>query len=144
MAYVADEVGTGKTLVAAGVLALLRHLDPGLRALIITPRRNLQSKWQRELRTFVRYNVRIPDLRVRGIDGSPVRPPRLVQNLGGALAAWAEDPNVDVVARLSSFQLGHSSDHRREYVDGWRQGDHRRLRQPAAAADWRPGRRRGA
>ncbi len=36
VAYVADEVGTGKTLVAAGVLALLRHDDPSMRALART------------------------------------------------------------------------------------------------------------
>ena len=75
VAYVADEVGTGKTLVAAGALALLRHREPGVKAMIVAPRSNLQQKWRRELETFARSNVRYADLRVRGLAGEPARRP---------------------------------------------------------------------
>lgn len=124
VAYIADEVGTGKTLIAAGVLALLRHDDPGMRALVIAPGVNLQTKWQRELRSFARHNVRFPDLRVRGVDNTPVRSPRTPTRLADVLRAWAEEPECDVVARLSSFQLGHRQRTKAErvaYIDGWRE-----------------------
>ena len=44
IAYLADEVGTGKTYVALGALALLRHFKPDLRVLVIAPRENIQHK----------------------------------------------------------------------------------------------------
>lgn len=47
VAYLADEVGMGKTYVALGVVALLRHFTPDLRVLVITPRENIQQKWER-------------------------------------------------------------------------------------------------
>ena len=36
-AYIADEVGMGKTYVALGTIGLLRHFNPGFRAACITP-----------------------------------------------------------------------------------------------------------
>ena len=44
-AYLADEVGMGKTYVALGVVALFRHFNPGFRVLYIAPRENIQEKW---------------------------------------------------------------------------------------------------
>ena len=41
-AYLADEVGMGKTYVALGAVALLRYLNPGFRVLYIAPRENIQ------------------------------------------------------------------------------------------------------
>jgi superfamily II DNA or RNA helicase len=49
IAYLADEVGMGKTYVALGALALLRHANPKLRVLVIAPRANIQAKWIKEL-----------------------------------------------------------------------------------------------
>jgi len=123
LAYIADEVGTGKTLVAAGALALLRHSDPTMRALIVAPRANLQVKWRRELVSFARHNIRYPDLRVRGLGPEPVRPPRITPRLSALLEMWDEHSNADVVARLSSFELGHRAGTARErvdYIDTWR------------------------
>ena len=44
VAYLADEVGMGKTYVALSVVALLRHYRPDLRLLVIAPRENIQTK----------------------------------------------------------------------------------------------------
>ena len=44
MAYLADEVGMGKTYVALGALALFRHFHPDFRVLIIAPRENIQNE----------------------------------------------------------------------------------------------------
>ncbi len=122
VAYVADEVGTGKTLVAAGALALLRHREPGMKAMIVAPRANLQQKWRRELETFARSNVRYADLRVRGLGGEAVRRPLTAPRLSAAVSLWHEAPDADLITRLSSFQLGHPSDRaedRRRYVESW-------------------------
>ena len=47
-AYLADEVGMGKTYIALGVVAMLRYFNPMLRVLYICPSRNVQEKWDRE------------------------------------------------------------------------------------------------
>jgi Type III restriction enzyme, res subunit len=73
VAYLADEVGMGKTYVALGALALFRHFDPRFRVLIIAPRGNIQRKWLKELTNFTAHNVRFDDLRVRTLDGHPAR-----------------------------------------------------------------------
>ncbi|GAB7549245.1 DEAD/DEAH box helicase family protein [Cupriavidus sp. 8B] len=54
-AYLADEVGMGKTYVALAIVALLRRRHTGLRVLYLTPSRNVRIKWaRRECRAFNR------------------------------------------------------------------------------------------
>lgn len=120
LAYVADEVGTGKTLVAAGALALLRHQDPSLRALVIAPRANLQRKWSQELREFALHNIRYRDLRVRGLGSELVRPTRITESLREVLTTWQEEPDTDVIARLSSFSLPFRESAAAPFIDSWR------------------------
>ncbi|MEI6809178.1 MAG: DEAD/DEAH box helicase [bacterium] len=105
VAYLADEVGMGKTYVALGALALFRHFEPGFRVLVIAPRENIQRKWMKELRNFVANNVKFPDLRVKDVDGSPVRALVLCNNLVGLVREASLDPDRDFFARLSSFSL---------------------------------------
>ena len=52
-AYLADEVGMGKTYVALGVMSVLRYLDPHARIVVIAPRENIQHKRVKELHNFV-------------------------------------------------------------------------------------------
>lgn len=57
--YVADEVGLGKTYVAVGIASLLRHFSLNkehYKDCIIVPKKNLQSKWRKEIRNFVSNN----------------------------------------------------------------------------------------
>jgi len=105
VAYLADEVGMGKTYVALGTLALFRHFDPSFRVLIIAPRENIQAKWMKEFRNFIDYNVRFPDLRVKAIDGSPARPFVSCRNLISLVHEATIDPNRDFFVRLTSFSL---------------------------------------
>ena len=81
VAYLADEVGMGKTYVALGVMALFRHFDPEFRVLVIAPRENIQRKWMKELGNFVKNNFRFPDLRVKSLRGGPARPIVMCDNL---------------------------------------------------------------
>jgi superfamily II DNA or RNA helicase len=72
VAYLADEVGMGKTYVALGVVGILRHLKPDARVMVIAPRENIQRKWIKELGNFVRVNWRVEDNRFKGLDDRPV------------------------------------------------------------------------
>lgn len=105
VAYLADEVGMGKTYVALGALALFRHYQPDFRVLIIAPRENIQNKWMKELRNFVTHSVRFPDLRVKAIDGRPTVPLVACGNLLDLVREATVDPNRDFFLRLSSFSL---------------------------------------
>jgi hypothetical protein len=110
VAYLADEVGMGKTYVALGALALFRHFNPNFRALVIAPRQNIQSKWVKEFRNFVRYNVRVPDLRVRGLHLEPARPLVECDRLQDFVREVGEDPERDFFLRMSSFSLPLQAD----------------------------------
>ncbi len=126
VAYLADEVGMGKTYVALGVVALMRHFNPAMRLLVIAPRANIQRKWMKEMSNFVAHNVRYPDLRTRGFGGRPTRTMVFCENLGQLARAVTADPDRDLFARLTSFSLplGKNS-------EGWRaQRDHLRAELP--------------
>lgn len=112
VAYLADEVGMGKTYVALGALALYRHYDPGFRVLVITPRENIQRKWMKELRNFTDANVRFKDLRLKGVDGQPAKPAVFCDSLIELARECAVDPDRDFFMRLSSFSLGLTDDKR--------------------------------
>lgn len=105
VAYLADEVGMGKTLVALGVLALYRHWNPTVRALIIAPRENIQKKWGKEFRQFARNNVRFRDLRVRALHDAPARALVHCDSLLDLLHETILDPDRDFIARMTSFSL---------------------------------------
>ncbi len=122
VAYLADEVGMGKTYVALGALALFRHFDPSFRVLVIAPRENIQKKWQKELRNFTSNNVRIDDLRVRAPDGRPARSLVNCGNLIDLVNEASLDPNRDFFVRMTSFSLplGKSGDDWKRTRDGLR------------------------
>ena len=119
IAYLADEVGMGKTYVALGVIALLRHFHPEARVLVIAPRRNIQLKWQREMQLFVRHNVRVADLRVRTPGGTPARPLVHCERLTEFIRETSTDRDRDFFMRMSSFSLPLSADlgSRRQFCD---------------------------
>jgi hypothetical protein len=105
VAYLADEVGMGKTYVALGALALFRHFTPDFRVLVLAPRENIQLKWQKELSNFAANNVRFDDLRVRSFDGRPARALVHCENLIHLVHETSLDPNRDFFVRMSSFSL---------------------------------------
>ncbi len=117
VAYLADEVGMGKTYVALGALALFRHFQPDFRVLVIAPRENIQRKWMKELGNFVAYNVRFSDLRVVTTDRQPARPLVACDNLIDFVREVIVHPNRDFFLRLSSFSLALGDDAERR---GWR------------------------
>lgn len=110
VAYLADEVGMGKTYVALGAVALFRHFQPDFRVLVIAPRENIQRKWMKELKNFSKHNVKFSDFRNRTIDDQPGRPMVACENLVGLVREAVVDPARDFFCRLSSFSLGLSDD----------------------------------
>lgn len=105
VAYLADEVGMGKTYVALGAMALFRHYQPDFRVLVIAPRKNIQIKWMKELRNFVANNVRFSDMRVKSLNRHPAKPLVYCDNLLGLIRELSIDRNRDFFLRLSSFSL---------------------------------------
>ena len=60
--YVADEVGLGKTYIALGIASLLRHFSSNkehYKDCIIVPKKNLQSKWRKEIKNFISNNYQL-------------------------------------------------------------------------------------
>lgn len=104
-AYLADEVGMGKTYVVLGTIALLRHFHPRLRVLYIVPRANLQRKWRKEIRNFTAHNWRVTDHRVKTFQNTPVVEPVLCENLLDLVRETALDAHRDFILRLTSFSL---------------------------------------
>ena len=103
VAYLADEVGMGKTYVALGVLGLLRHLDPLARVMVIAPRENIQRKWVKELTNFVRINWKIEDNRVKGMDGRPAREATVCHSLVELADVVRLNDDHDLFLRSTSF-----------------------------------------
>ena len=122
VAYLADEVGMGKTYVALGAMALFRHFEPEFRVLVIAPRENIQRKWMKELGNFAKNNVRFPDLRVKSLRGGPARPMVMCDNLLDFVHEVSVDSRRDFFLRMTSFSFGLGTD-----TEGWKKRA-RRLR----------------
>ena len=65
-AYLADEVGMGKTFQAIGLAAVLWHIEPRARIVFVSPRAVLQHQWVRDYHGFFERNYR--PHRLRGDD----------------------------------------------------------------------------
>lgn len=110
VAYLADEVGMGKTYVALGVAALFRHFNPGWRVLYITPRENIQDKWRKELLNFTSKNWKTIDNRVKSFQRTQAYPLRFCANLLSLAHDSALNHQADFLVRMTSFSLGLSRD----------------------------------
>ena len=113
-AYLADEVGMGKTYQAMGLAALVWNEKPDARILFISPRQNLQVKWYDDYLRFFASNYRrrqgLGDDRAASIlFGQPVHRPVLFQNL----RSWA--PTIGMSERIAPF-LRHTSFTRPVYL----------------------------
>lgn len=111
MAYLADEVGMGKTYVALGVVSLMRYFDPSIRVLYICPSNNVQDKWfSREYRSFCKNNIRVNQFRIRTIDGKPAAPRITCHNVPDLILNASSGYYADFFVGMSSFSLHLSED----------------------------------
>ena len=104
-AYLADEVGMGKTYVALGVMALVRYFDPHARIVVIAPRENIQRKWIKELKNFVRSNWKVTGNRVKSLQGGPVWAPVYCDSLRSFIHEATLQPDRDFFLRMTSFSV---------------------------------------
>jgi superfamily II DNA or RNA helicase len=105
VAYLADEVGMGKTYVALGVMSLLRHLEPNARVLVIAPRENIQLKWVKELGNFVHNNWKLIGNRVKSLQGGPAWEPVVCSRLLDLTHEAALHEDRDFFLRMTSFSV---------------------------------------
>ena len=120
-AYLADEVGMGKTYQALGLAALLWNEKPDARILFISPRQNLQVKWLDDYRRFFASNYRrqqgLGDDRAASVlFGKPVHRPVLLHNL----RSWT--PTIGMPERIAPF-IRHTSFTRPVYLTSKDLGD---------------------
>lgn len=113
-ALLADEVGTGKTLQALGVMTLLWRMQPGARVLVMAPNRDICRHWEREYRKFVKTHYRASDGVVRAIgSGDPLHPPKLVWRLDELAAAVEEQGHhffITTIYSLSGLVRGEEDE----------------------------------
>lgn len=105
LAYLADEVGMGKTYIALGVVALMRRFEPALRVLYLLPKNNVRDKWKKDYRSFIDKNYRMNDGIVKGFGSDPAAPSRLCRSLSDLVQAVATDSARDYFICTSAFSL---------------------------------------
>ena len=104
-AYLADEVGMGKTYVALGVMALTRYFNPHARIVVVAPRENIQRKWIKELKNFVRLNWQLTGNRVKSLQGEPAWEPVYCNSLVDFVGEALLNADRDFFLRMTSFSL---------------------------------------
>ena len=114
--YIADEVGLGKTYVALGIASLLRHFSSNKehhKDCIIVPKKNLQSKWRKEIRNFISNNYLLECNIVKTPLGTSVGLCEDVNIHPRLEYVRRENPSYEIF-RNSSFSISASSDDWRE------------------------------
>ena len=102
--YIADEVGLGKTYIALGIASLLRYYSDEpekYQDIILVPKDNLQKKWEREIRSFIKSNFLSEDNRVKTFLGNPVGEIEVHQSLEG----FSHDTPAYHLFRHTSFSF---------------------------------------
>ncbi len=115
-AYLADEVGMGKTYVALGVRALTRYFNPHARIVVIAPRENIQRKWIKELKNFVRLNWQLTGNRVKSLQGEPAWAPVYCNSLVDFVNEAMLNADRDFFLRMTSFSLAVKDPDRRQLL----------------------------
>lgn len=119
VAYLADEVGMGKTYVALAVVAMMRHVQPDFKVLYLVPSKNVQSKWRdRELPAFIRDNIRIDGPAKRSGSADPASAVACSNVEEWVHTARTQRHVRDTFLRFSalSFELSEDQDKQRQRV----------------------------
>ena len=103
-AYLADEVGMGKTRQAMAVMALQILTDPSSRIVVVCPGQTLQHQWTREWDAFLRTCYKALDDRlVSTLTGLPVLPLATHDRLTDFADSLLLDEHQVHLLRYSSF-----------------------------------------
>lgn len=118
VAYLADEVGMGKTYMGLGVVTLMRYFQPSLRVLFILPKQNILNKWcDTDYRNFLRENFKVADYRVKNECHESIAKPTVCDNLKELIEMASTGYYGDFFIKMSSFSFGLSDDKLDERLD---------------------------
>ncbi len=106
VAFLADEVGMGKTIQALAICALLWRLNPDARILVLAPNHSVAENWVNEYKTFISSHLRCSDNLVRtGIGDHAVHEPFLCGNLNALEEIAASKWCHFIIAKTSSLSF---------------------------------------
>ena len=92
-AYLADEVGMGKTYQALGVAAVVWALEPSARILVVAPTKAVQRSWDKTWDNFLRDKIVNRENRLTdSLLHRPVHPSHFCNNLVELAKAVVDDP----------------------------------------------------
>jgi hypothetical protein len=109
-AYLADEVGMGKTRQAMGVIATQFLSKPDSRIVIVCASASLQEQWQKEWSEFLSNCYSLLDDRLLSTDAVQLQELRRHNNLRQFVAALKDDDSRIHLLRYSSFSRPISVD----------------------------------
>lgn len=108
-AFLADEVGMGKTYQALGLIAFMLNLKKDLNIVVVSPRKNLQEKWINDYNNFVRLNYKRDydgdDIMRTIITKQPIYNPCLCDNLKEFYCSLLSVQKQIYFLRHSSFRM---------------------------------------
>jgi len=105
MAYLADEVGMGKTFIALGTVMLMRYLNPSLRVLYISPNRQLKDQWIEEYQRFIKNHVRLSHGHIKSFSGASAVPYADCNSLGDLIKNTTDGYFADYFVQMNSFSF---------------------------------------
>lgn len=105
MAYLADEVGMGKTFIALGTVMLMRYLNPSLRVLYIAPNRQLKDQWIEEYQRFIKNHVKLSHGHIRSFSGASAVPYADCNSLGDLIKNTTDGYFADYFVQMNSFSF---------------------------------------
>ena len=104
VALLADEVGMGKTIQALSVCVALWNENPNARILILVPRDEILSNWEKEYQTFIRHHYKHHDDIVKALSGQiPVKKLIRCANLFDLVKEIQSDWGKFFIGKISSF-----------------------------------------
>lgn len=105
LAYLADEVGMGKTFIALGTVMLMRYLNPSLRVLYIAPNRQLKDQWIEEYQRFIKNHVKLSHGHIRSFSGSSAVPYADCNSLNDLIQNTTDGYFADYFVQMNSFSF---------------------------------------
>lgn len=104
IAFLADEVGMGKTIQSLAVCAALWQQKPNARILVLAPRNEIAFNWINEYETFIKVHYKVEDDKVKSkIDKKPINPAIFCTNLYDLTKAVQEKWGKLFIGKISSF-----------------------------------------
>ena len=109
IAYLADEVGMGKTFIALGTVMLMRYLNPTLRVLYIAPNRQLKVQWIEEYKRFIEKHVKLSHGHIKSLSGGSAVKYADCKSLGDLIEYTTSGYFADYFVQMNSFSFSMDS-----------------------------------